>query len=278
MNSNPEISVIVPCYNYGRFLREALSSVAAQSFSNWECIIIDNGSTDNTKEVSDEFMAGDKRFKYIRTEQSGVSAARNNGVKASNGNYILPLDADDKIHPFYLEKAYQVITSKPEIKVVYCDAELFGAAKGKWPLPPYSIKHMLIENCIFCTALFRKSDFENCSGYSEEMKKGFEDWDFWLRILKSDADVYKIPEVLFYYRIRHESRNNSLSDADQLELRKNIYQNHKALYDKYLSIPELAFELYKSTSSLKLLQNSRDYKLGNAIVEKLRSVKKSFRK
>ena len=271
-------SVIIPCYNHGKFLSEALKSVSNQTFQEWECIIIDNGSTDNTKEVTDQFIASDKRFKYIRTEQSGVSAARNKGIQECNGTYILPLDADDKIHPFYLEKAYMALTSKPEVKVVYCDAELFGAAKGKWPLPPYSIKDMLIENCIFCTALFSKSDFEKAGGYSEEMKKGFEDWDFWLRILKSDADVYKIPEVLFYYRIRHESRNNTLSDADQLELRKTIYRNHKALYDNLLSIPELAFEFYKTKSALKFMQNSRDYKLGNAIVEKLRTVKKSFRK
>jgi glycosyltransferase involved in cell wall biosynthesis len=273
MSSSALISVIVPCYNYGRFLAEALNSVALQTHPDWECIIIDNGSTDNTRLIAESFASGDKRFKYIYTSNTGVSAARNRGVAASSGIYILPLDADDSIEPEYLEKALAVITSQPELKAVYCEASLFGIGKGKWNLPAFSMKTMLIENCIFCTALFRKVDFENAGGYSEEMVTGFEDWDFWLKLLKNDTDAYRIPEVLFNYRVRKSSRNNSLSEEQLLNLRRLIYQNHKALYDIYIETPEIIFQLYKVRAAYNSIRFSRDYQFGHGIIKHLRKLK-----
>jgi glycosyltransferase involved in cell wall biosynthesis len=273
MSEPAKISVIIPCYNYGRFLAEALSSVSAQTFSEWECIIVDNGSTDNTRQVAESFIRNDKRFKYLFCENKGVSAARNKGISAASGIYILPLDADDKIDHTYLEKAYKIIESRPELKLVYCEAALFGIDNGKWNLPPFSMKTILKENCIFCTALYRKSEFELAGGYSEEMLTGFEDWDFWLKLLTTDNDAYCIPEILFYYRIRMHSRNNSLMDKDILQLRRKIYHNHKELYDRYVDVPEVIFELYKAQSGLSNINKSKEYRLGISIFNKLRKIK-----
>ena len=261
LNKNIKISVIVPAYNYGKYLSECLQSLLTQTFTNWECIVIDNGSTDDTAQVAKKFTEKDPRFIYVYTEQKGVSFARNKAVELSKGEFILPLDADDKIAPTYLEKAEKILASDKNIKVVYCDAELFGALSGKWILPSYTLKDLLIENSIFCTALFRKSDFETAGGFNEEMKEGFEDWDFWIRMLKSGGKVYKIPEVLFYYRMRADSRNGVLYEQKQLNLRKKIYQNHKELYDATFNLPDLIFDNYNLKNELASTKNQRTLRL-----------------
>jgi glycosyltransferase involved in cell wall biosynthesis len=275
---NAIVSIIVPCYNYGKFLGECLKSVQSQTFPQWECIIIDNGSTDNTKEVAHAFTNSDHRFKYIYSEQKGVSFARNLAVRSSVGSYILPLDADDKIAPSYIEKAVKILDNNPSVKVVYCDAELFGASSGKWILPPYSFKDILMENLIFCTALYRKTDFDQAGGYNENMREGFEDWDFWISMLKSGGEVHKIPEILFYYRIRHDSRNNRLDTVKQLALRQRIYENHKGTYDRYFSIPDLLYRQYLLKTQLDVFERSRDRKIGKLIMAPLRFIKKLFYK
>ena len=94
----PVVSIIVPAYNYAKYIGECLDSVISQTFKDWECIIIDNCSTDNTSEIVKVYAANDSRIKYHYTDQKGVSLARNLAVKMSSGTYILPLDADDKIN------------------------------------------------------------------------------------------------------------------------------------------------------------------------------------
>lgn len=270
------VSIIVPCYNYGHFLTECLHSVRQQSFGNWECIVVDNGSTDITAEVCKSFTTKDARFKYLYTEQKGVSFARNTGIKNSSGKYILPLDADDKIEATFLEKTVQVIESHPELSLVYSNARLFGASSGEWNLPEYHFKDLLIENSIFCTALYRRSDYDKTQGYNEEMKEGFEDWDFWISLLKEGGNVFKVPEVLFHYRIREQSRNHSLDEAKQLQLRKQIFVQHKEVYEKVFSTPELLFENYRLKSQVKNLMRSKEMKLGRLLLKPLRWTHKWF--
>jgi glycosyltransferase involved in cell wall biosynthesis len=275
-NQKPLVSVIVPCYNYGSFLTECLSSIQAQSFKQWECILVDNASTDNTKEIALQFSNSDDRFKYIYTEVKGVSYARNLGIKSSNGDYILPVDADDKISPYLIEKALAAHQQDKNITLVYSDAELFGNSSGKWVLPEYSLKDLLIENSIFCTAMFKRPNFNTTQGYNENMKEGFEDWDFWIGLLKSGGKVVKIPEVLFYYRIRENSRNSVLDDAKQLRLREIIYNNHKAVYEAHFSIPKLVYENYNLNTQLNSIERSKDYNLGKKIMKPIRFIKSLF--
>src|SRR5690348_11401797 len=92
----PVVSVIIPAYNYGRFIADALRSVQAQSFASFECIVIDNGSTDNTEQVVRPFLS-DERFIYLKQRHNSVSAARNKGIQAAKGTYVAFLDADDLI-------------------------------------------------------------------------------------------------------------------------------------------------------------------------------------
>jgi glycosyltransferase involved in cell wall biosynthesis len=274
--AKPVISVIIPAYNYGRFMAECLESLLAQTYSGWEGIIVDNGSTDDTASVAQAYVQKDARIRYHYMAQNGVSAARNKGVELSQGTYILPLDADDKIASTYLEKAVAILEKEPGIKLVYCDAELFGAFSGKWVLPEYSLRDMLIENSIFCSALYRKADFYTAGGYDENMKEGFEDWDFWIRLLKGGELVYKIPEALFYYRMRLNSRNGVLTPGKQLSLRRKIFENHRSLYEANFSLPEFIFEYYELKKELAAVKNSADVRAGSLILKPARFLKKIF--
>ncbi|MGZ3930285.1 MAG: glycosyltransferase family 2 protein [Bacteroidia bacterium] len=265
-SSQPLVSIIVPCYNHGQYLAECLESVLKQSYPAWECIVVDNGSTDNSAAVAKHFCEKDKRFRYYAVPQKGVSFARNYGIGQSRGTYILPLDSDDRLGAAYIEKGVAAFEKDPSLKVVYCQAKLFGAVDRDYVLPEFSIKELLIENLIFCSALFKKADFENTKGYNEAMAEGFEDWDFWIGFLKNGGNVYCIPETLFYYRIKTSSRNSDLDVEKQKRLRRQIFENHREAYERLLPEPELAFEFYELRNKYKSLKQSRSYKLGRLLL------------
>ena len=204
--NDPLVSVIVPCFRQGQFLSEALQSVLDQTYLNWECIIINDGSPDITEEIASLWLKKDKRFNYLYQENSGVSSARNAGIGYSKGEYILPLDADDKISPDYIGKAVEAFQKSPELTLVYCEAEKFGEESGKWNLAPYSLHTMSRKNVIFCSALYKKQDWERVGGYDVKMSKGIEDWEFWIALLKDRGKIKKLDYTGFYYRITDNSR------------------------------------------------------------------------
>ena len=224
-----KVSIIVPCHNQGVFLSEALDSVLNQTYQNWECIIINDGSTDNTETIANEYCQKDNRFRYIYQNNQGVCVARNNAIHSCSGEFILPLDGDDKIAPSLLEKSVKILEIDPKISIVYSDTELFGDELGMYNLPVFSIDRMLIDNCIQNSSLFRRSDYDMTKGYNPNMKGGLEDWDFWLSVLEYGGTVYTISEILFYYRTKKGSMRNSIDQkADHLKTR--IIRNHWKLY------------------------------------------------
>jgi len=236
--NNSLVSIIVPCYNQGLYLAEALESVEAQTYSNWECVIVDDGSTDKSKEVALSFCNKDRRFIYIYQENQGLSASRNNAIRNSHGEYILPLDADDKIHEDYIAQAVDVLEKRKDVKIVYCRAERFGLESGEWKLPQYSFGQMLICNSIFCTAMFRRIDYDQTTGYNPNMRGGLEDWNFWLSLLETGGEVYKIPHIFFYYRIKEKSMSKDMKEVYE-NLLDMLVRNHPALYRKqYISLSE----------------------------------------
>lgn len=225
----PIVSIIVPCYNQGHYLSETLNSVLVQTYSDWECIIINDGSSDNTEKVAKEYCAKDSRFFYIFQDNQGVVAARNNAIRESHGKYILPLDGDDIIHSQYLEKAIEKIEKDINLKLICCECEYIGDKSGRIDLPKFSLEQLTKRNCFVCTSLFRKKDFDRIGGYNSNMNMGLEDWDFWLSLLEKGGKVYKIPEVMFYYRKRNVSRNNSYAKNKETLL-QNIRNNHLELF------------------------------------------------
>jgi len=193
----PKVSVIIPCFNHGQYIDKAVDSVLAQTFQDFEIIIVNDGSTDNyTNELLDNYIK--PKIKVIKTENTGPSSARNTGIENALGEYILPLDADDYIDKEYLIKAVRVLESDKNIRIIYCLAEKFGKVNEKWYLPNFSITEIYLRNCIFSSGLFRKADWLKVKGYAADMIYGYEDWDFWLSILGIDGKVFRIPEVLFF--------------------------------------------------------------------------------
>ena len=210
---------------------ECLQSVLAQTFTNWECIIVNDGSTDKTEKNADLWLKKDSRFKYVFQENSGLSAARNSGISVAAGDWILPLDCDDKISPDYLELAEKYMAQNPGI--IYCNAEYFGARTGKIQLKPYSFKSLLTKNLIFCTAFFKKEDWKKTDGYDEKMRHGLEDWDFWISLLKiNSSQVIKIPKTCFYYRVKEKSMLGDLllNGKKLAEIQAYIFQKHANAY------------------------------------------------
>lgn len=251
---NPVVSIIVPCYNQGEFLSETLDSVLSQTLENWECVIVNDGSKDNSELVAKSYCTRDARFHYYHIENSGVSTARNVGISHSCGNFILPLDADDRISPNYLERAVNYLNDNPICKLVYCRARYFGTRSDEFLLPPYSYEELRYHNIIFCTAMYRRSDYLLTSGYNPNMKKGWEDWDFYLSLLSSEDYVHKINQVLFYYRIKEQSRN-VIASTHVKELCSQIQLNHPDIYSSLL------YEYALCRNQMSLLLHSRIYKV-----------------
>ena len=135
--NNPLVSVIVPCYNQAEYLPEALQSVLDQDYPYWECIIVNDGSTDNTEDVAKQWATKDHRFKYYSKVNGGLSDTRNFGIEKSEGAYILPLDADDKISSNYLKEAIKIFINNPKTKLVYSNLVLFGLKNEKIIKPDF---------------------------------------------------------------------------------------------------------------------------------------------
>ncbi|KQT15506.1 hypothetical protein ASG31_14690 [Chryseobacterium sp. Leaf404] len=246
------ISIIVPCYNQAQYLDECLQSVLVQTYQNWECIIVNDGSPDNTEEVSRRWTNKDSRFKYLKKENGGLSSARNFGIENSKGEWILPLDSDDKISKNYLKLASDVFSEN--YTIIYSNAEYFGLEKGIWGLPEYSASALATNNIIFCSAIFKKNTWYNAGGYDESMKVALEDWEFWIRILKNGGAVHKINQTCFYYRIKNNSMIAALDWSVKEPVIKYIEQKHIDFFQKHFgTYHELS--QYKKRYALKNTEN-----------------------
>ena len=267
-----KVSVIVTNYNLGRYLPEALDSVKAQTFKDWECIIVDDGSTDGSREIIKPYIDADDRFSLLELENGGVVKARNAGIASSKGQYLLPLDADDWIEPDYLEEAVRIIESNPEAKIVYGLAECFG--EGIKPqlmdLPVFSMEMMLARNCIHVSSLFRREDFDRTGGFSKELSGGLEDWDLWLGVLEKGGTAIRIDRVMLHYRMRKESRNKQIPTEKMLILRKTIWSRHKSLFSKYFMDPTETQEYRRLDYSYKKVSKFPTVRFRNAIVSLVR--------
>jgi glycosyltransferase involved in cell wall biosynthesis len=230
-----KVSVIMPCHNDGKYINQSINCVKEQTYPNVELVVIDDGSTDHqTKEQLSRINYHD--FQLLYTDHVRPAAARNYGIQHATGEYILPLDADDLIDKTYIEKAVAVLDKYDNIGAVYCQADKFGCERGYWDLPPYSRDKLLLDNIIFVTSLFRKSDWEKLNGFCESLVNGMEDYDFWLSILELGRDFYQIPEVLFHYRVKQHSRTTLFKKDRSIvsETYRSIYFRHKPLYQKYM--------------------------------------------
>lgn len=251
------------------YIQEAIDSVLKQTYQNIELIIIDDGSDDlETKRILQEIS--NERITVLNSSRLRPAGARNLGIQNATGKYILPVDADDRIAPTYVEKAMAILEANKNIGVVYCYAELFGEQSGKWDLPNYKFEHMLLDNIVFVTAMFRKDDWRQVGGFKTSMEYGMEDYDFWLSILELGKEIYQIPETLFYYRIKPQSRTTEFMEKPEVvkATYHMIYDNHSVLFEKNAR----AHSLVLRDALIDHIFMNRTLVKANAVVDKLAKI------
>lgn len=264
------VSVVIPCYNDGEYILEAIKSVLEQTYKNIQIIIIDDGSTDPYTKMKLNQIAPNIA-EVVHVENGGPSNARNIGIKLAKGELILPLDSDDYIEKTYIEKAVNMMESDPTIGIVYCKATLFGDKNGPWNLPSYSIELMLKDNLIFVTAMFRKNTWERVGGFSACYKNGLEDYDFWLKIIELGYHVYQINEYLFFYRIKGKSRTQEMISSKEIfNSYDMIIDNHKLLYIN--NCVEVIKLIRKDYLKLALYSKNKKHNIIRRIIYKIKKL------
>lgn len=272
-----KVSVIIPCYKQASFLSEALQSVVNQTYGNWECIIVDDGSPDDTKEVAEKWCNKDSRIHYLNQQNGGLSSARNFGIKNAKSDFILTLDADDKYEKTFIEKALKIFNENSTVGVVSCWVVRFIDNKEVAIIKPNgkTIEDFLFQNACNGTSLFRKKCWLDVGGYDEKMKKGYEDWDFYIRVCSIGWQVNVIPEALFYYRQHTFSMRLDAYANHDVAIKKYLYSKHKELYlnnyDKMIEHFLYTIDLEKR--NVLKTKNKIDYKLGSFILKPLRMIK-----
>ncbi|HMM02874.1 MULTISPECIES: glycosyltransferase family A protein [unclassified Dysgonomonas] len=275
----PVVSVIVPCYNQAQYLPETLQSVLEQKFQDWECIVVNDGSPDNTEEVAQIWCKKDSRIKYLKKENGGLAETRNYGIMHAEGEFILPLDSDDKISPEYMEEAVCTFREQPDTKVIYSNRILFGARNEKQTPPPFRFEDMLTENRIPPAGFFRKTDFLKTQGYNKNMAtQGLEDWDFWLSIIQPADKVIKLDGYHFLYRIKDVSMLTSITKEQNERLLLEIFRNHLPLYLEYFNPIRDHIEATYYKREAGLYKNSIEYKIGDFFLSPVKYIRKVFRR
>ena len=229
----PLVSVIVPLYNAAPYIRECLASVIDSTYRPIEVVVVDDGSTDTSLSEANAFAATHAEVKVIHQTNAGVSAARNHAIREAKGEYILPVDADDRISADFIAKAVEAMTDG--VRVVGCKAQFFGAKEGEWKLPEYSPELLARKNMIPITSLFRKADWQRAGGFCEE-EIYREDWDFWLSLMELGGQYVRLEETGLYYRVQPTSRRKHAKQQKQIIV-DAINRRHAAYLEKYLGGP-----------------------------------------
>jgi glycosyltransferase involved in cell wall biosynthesis len=198
------VSVVIPCHNYGRFLSQAIESVLSQTYAPIEVVVVDDGSTDNTVEVAQQYPVT-----LLSEGQAGVCAAVNRGVRSSRGEFIIRLDADDVLDPRYVERMVAALAEDPRAALAYSHGCYFGSASGPFLLEPFDPDRLAEGAYVTCLALTRRAAFDSVGGYDESMADlRCEDWDLWLSFAERGIRGTLVRSQLWGYR-RHArpSRN-----------------------------------------------------------------------
>ncbi len=226
------VSVVVPLHDSARFLAETVESVLAQTLADFEIVLVDDGSTDDTPEVAARLARADggRRIRLVRQANAGVAAARNRGIAESRGRYILPLDADDLVAPTMLEECAAVLDAEPGIALVYTDRQDFGDVDCRWTAGRFELERLKYFNQIpYCT-LFRKAMWADLGGFRPNVS-GFDDWDFWLAAAGRGYRAAHLPKAFLRHRRHRRSQLWGLLDRYE-GLHAQIILNNRGLYSE----------------------------------------------
>jgi len=269
------VTVIIPCYNDGQYIMEALQSIYNQTLLPEKIIIVDDGSDAATKKILNAI--NHPLVQIIYQENKGVSAARNRAIALAQTDYIVNLDADDYFEPSFIEKAVAVLDNNNQVVAVssYCRAfkndktiEIIKPLGGK-------LKDFIVINNGRASSMFLKKSWEAVGGFDEKMHEGYEDWEFWIAILEHEGNMHIIKEALSHYRIKNTSRDQKALENHDFELRKYIYLKHKVIYETYLDfyVFQLLIQNSLLRNSINKAKNSIEFNLGKFILKPFRFLK-----
>ncbi|MBC6988291.1 glycosyltransferase family 2 protein [Hymenobacter sp. BT491] len=222
------VSIIIPCHNYGWLLSETLDSVLAQTHQHWECIVVDDGSTDATRAVMETYLARDPRFRYIYRDAGGVSAARNTGLAAAQGEYMQLLDADDLLATRKLELQVDFLERHPDFDITYGDVRFFAHGNREVESRSYDmldrswtvgftdggnqvIEKLMEQNIMVVDAPLARLSLIRKVGQFAESLRSMEDWDLWIRCAIAGARFYYDgqADTLCFVRVHPTSLTNN---------------------------------------------------------------------
>lgn len=221
------ISVVLPCYNAHRHLAQTLDSLRAQTFRNFEMIIVDDGSTDPETIA---FLADlDDDIRQLRQDNRGLPSARNAGFRAARGEFVLPLDCDDWLDPTALEMLLCAVKDGESSVFAFAQMQMEGDCKGVL-FKNYNYFEQLFLNQLPYCILLRKSDWEAIGGYDESMRRGYEDWEFNIRLGAAGVHGVGLAGPLFHYRISQGGMLLSVSGRAHADLWQYIRIKHEGIY------------------------------------------------
>ena len=212
MSPPPSVSIITPAYNAAEFLSQTVASVLAQTWSDFELLIVDDGSTDGTREIARRWERIDPRIRILTREHGGPSAARNTAIAQARGAYFALLDSDDLWHPTFLDAQMNILMARPAVDIVTGNAFNMGGVRDGMPVNPdgkscreLSLRDILErENSVFIMSVFRRSVIERINGFDERLPLN-EDYDFWIRAAHAGFVFVHNPLPLGHYRRRPDS-------------------------------------------------------------------------
>lgn len=261
----PTVSIIIPCYNQGDFLPDAIDSLMKQTFIHWECIIVNDGSFDNTAEIAEKLALIDSRIKVINQKNKGLSGARNTGLRNSTGEMVQFLDADDRLEQDKIKSQVEFLNANPDIDIVFGDARYFKTGQlearefgintneswipERWKAPGNLVEKLLKNNLFPVNCPLVRSSVFNTIGQWNEDLEAHEDWEYWLRcaILNKKIFYWNSPDSLALIRMHPESMTNNISRMQLSNIKMRIAIGSSLNYP---------FRLINIKNGLHILQNA----------------------
>jgi hypothetical protein len=233
--TDPRISIVVPCFDDGPFLLEAVASVESAISVPYELIVVNDGSADEEtlKILARLREAG---YRIIDQENRGLAEARNRGIREASCDHYLPLDADNRLRPGFVEAALQVLDSDPKMMAVYGDRVEFGLRSGRVMVGVPDLNRLLCGNYIDACAVISREAWHACGGYDTEMPiQGQEDWEFWLSMLELGFGLRRLGMATFDYRVRPDSLlAKTASREAQMSIERYVLAKHAPFYLQHL--------------------------------------------
>jgi len=234
LKSKSLISIIIPCFNSGSTIQETLKSIQEQTYINYELILINDGSSDNTERILSDYATGKENISFHSQDNRGQANARNLGLSIAQGEYLVFVDADDKLHPNFLEECVAVFNADSTVNMVYTEMQTFERENKVYNLREFKLEEFLVTNCIPVFCMIRTCHMKSIGGFDETMGNN-EDWECWIRFYKEfRGRVVKINKVLYYYRKRMDE--DSISDLSVKN--QEIEESFRYVYNKH-------YEFYK---------------------------------